>query len=391
MLLALALIGGLAIPSASHGQAQIKSMSWTEVNRLDANSLISRIASLGGMNPSGVSENELHVQDGKVMISSQGDGMAMIDFARDEFKIIDHASRSVIQGQMSSAAEMMLELSTGMLDSARSLIASSGGPGMMAGAQTGQSMSFRVYTHRNVARRMIGSHETDVHYVVVQTEMEPPPGTERPAPSRDSVSSTAFMWFINELWESKDLPSEADLFSESELYEMLLESGLMDIANAGGTSSDPAASFGFLDSWSPGMGQAMYAMMEEVAQFEGNILRSVISMSMTPVGVVLDLPEIETMVEADPSISSANPSIGGVVRGALGGLLGRGRPQAQDSPDPDPNYTPFFRMTSTREDFRFWEWEGDMVSEINAQIEGYKVQSMEEMMEQAMRGVPPGR
>lgn len=380
MLLALALMGGMAVPEASHGQAQIKSMTWTEESKLDASGLVSQLVRFGGMSPAGPRESHMHVQDGRFLISGDDNTVVMFDFEGDEFQIIDHESRSVMHGKLSTMPELTKEMVENIrvhLDSSPDL-----SEAMRQTPEQGVSMTFDVNTHRRVRSERIGEYSADVHYVVVETTSDrAPDGAPSAEPTR--------IWIVNALWESHDAPTEAQLLAELEM-SVLSDSNLMGMADMFGESADPMAAFGLLDAWIPGMGQALAEMGQATSEFDGTILRSVIAVSTSPPGQQVAFPEFEAMITSEQGESSGGPSVGGAVRGALGGLLGR-RAQAQESPQQASPYTRHMRLTSNRENYRYWTWQGDVVGDLRQKIQGYSVQSFEEMLEEARRSIPTNR
>lgn len=375
VLTALVLAGGMTVPRTSFGQSptQIKSMTWTEVNQLDANSLISQLARLFGMVGPVVKESQLHVQGGSVLINGDDDAVSVIDIERGELLMIDHSNRSVLRADLAALPELTVE----MIESFRSNEAGEMAAELeaMRAEGGGVSIDFTVTTHANARRERIGEFPADVHYVVVQADMHAPPtGAHSEGPTT--------LFLVNEIWETHAVPSEAAFFEEFGM-NVAFDPRLMELASTTGGTSDPMAAFGILDAWSPGMGDAMFEMMEQAEQFTGTILRSVIAVSLTPFGTKVDIPDLERMIAMDPEASSALSVARSAARGALGGLMGRGR-QAPSSPDPDPPYTPYLRMMSTRENLKYWVWEGDVLGQLMESIEGYQVQSLEELMRQVM-------
>lgn len=373
--IALVIAGLLVIPAPSFAQSptQIRSMTWTEVNELDAHSLISQLARLVGVDSRSVKEMQLHTQGKSVMISGDGIAASIFNLDDGELLMINHPDRSVIRVDL----ETLPQLTGEMVDSVNRQFNENSLMAELEAARNAGEIDFTVKTHANARRGQIGEHATDIHYVVVQADMKAPPA--------GTSSGPVTLYIINELWETDAVPSEASFFKEFAM-NVAMDPQLMELANMTG-ASDPGAASAILETWAPGIGEAMAQMSEQAEQFTGTILRSVIAVSLTPFGTPVALPDLEQMVAMDPEASTATSMVKSAVQEALGGLPlgglfgGKGK-QAPSSGDPAPPYTPYLRMISTRENISYREWEGDVLGQFMAGITGYRAQSLEDVMKQ---------
>lgn len=369
ILLALILAWAGTVPSVAAGQT--RSLTWTQVNEVDAHSMMSMVVSLMGMGDPVVTRSATHVQGGSVMIQETGQSASIIDLDSGEMLMIDHAQRSVIRADLATLPDLAEEV----IGSVREDFA--GDPELQAqwnamqAQGSGVSMDFDVTVHPNVRSENIGPYQTNVHYVVVQADMQAPPMSPE-------AGQMASLYFVTELWETQDVPTEGEIFAELG-GNIAGDPRLRELASV--TTPDPLAGFGMLDSFSPGLGAAMLTMANAMEQFNGTILREVSAVSLTPVGTVLALPDLEALIASDPEASTAMSVMGSALRGALGGVFGGGG-GAASSPDPSPNYTPYLRILSTREDLAYTESDEDVLGALLDRIEGYRVQELSELISQ---------
>lgn len=381
--LATILLGAIALPGAL--AAQTTSLTWTEVSRVDASSMLAPVLRMAGVGDPVESRHALHLQGG-ALIQVTDNAVGVVDLDAGLVMAIDHEQGTVITMTFEEVAAF-----TGQLVDMFSQTMNAMGPEMLAAQeQMAAGMGDIQYALNAWASGLtgdFGGFDAAQHFVTLGMEMGQ--GFQGVG-----AGGGGQLFVVSEIWETDQFPTEEELFGEWGL-RVAADPGLIEVAQSMNESGGSIS--GALAMWDPGLAQAMIAMTEAIEGIGGTTVQEAMVIAMSspddapPVGDVLEQGIIDELLAWDPGSSGGGgggmPGLGDIAAGALGGFFGGGgggdsdQDADQDAVTPG-GMTPLVRIVTDRENLSYEETNDDVLGTLNQQIEDYTVQSLQDLMGQ---------
>lgn len=364
----------LIVPTALG--AQTRSLTWTEISRMEAPGSLGLILRMTGGGGQTESRGSLHLQ-GTTLIQEYDEAAFIADIEQGRWTTIDHEERTVTTLTIDEMGQLSEEMVASMKASAENQETAAELERSRQEAQA--EFSFRVSSESSGRRERIGSYSATQHYVIGEVEVTAVPEGVEETPEGGR------MYFLTELWQTQDVPEEREIYeawAQAIASDPATRAMVEEMGEAAGRATSGIALA--LTAWDPNVGAGLSEIAEATEDLQGTTVRSVVTVAVVPLGVE---PDREALQSWQPS--SMGSALGGAVTGAarealrgLGGMLG-GRNRA---PEPEPQAAAatqaLFRMTTTREDLAYRESNDDVVGALQARIADYRVVTYEDLSRQ---------
>lgn len=380
----------LSVTGTTTVEAQTRSLSWTETTRMEVPGSLGLILRMTGAGDPITTRSAMHLQ-GNVLIQEADQITVVTDLDAGKWINVDHEARTYttmtfedLQRMSEQAmAEMQAAAAQGSAD------AQAAQEELRRSQEEAQAeIVFRISAESTGERQRVGGVNASQHFIIAEFEATSVPEGVEEEPEGGS------MYFLTELWQTSDVPGEEEMLQEwaralssnAELREMVL--GMMESAQETG---DILATS--LAAWNPQVSAGIAELAEQMEDFEGTTVRSVLTVAMVPLGTT---PDRAALLAWQPSAGmnvggavagAARAAVADAARGALGGLgrglLGGGGRNRDPEPEPQaaqPRVQALMRMTTDRSDIAYRESSEDVLGALNARIADYREITLADLM-----------
>ncbi len=367
--------------------AQTRSLSWTETTRMEVPGSLGLILRMAGAGDPITTRSAMHLQ-GNALIQETDETTVVTDLDAGRWITVDHQARTYTTMTFADLQRMseqaMVEMQTAAAQANADVQASR--EELRRSQEEAQAeINFRISAESTGQRQRIGGVDASQHFIIAEFEATSVPEGVEEEPEGGS------MYFLTELWQTSDVPGEEELLQEwaralasnAELREAVY--GMMESAQE--TGDIMATS---LAAWNPQISAGMAELAEQMEDFEGTTVRSVLTIAMVPLGTTPDRAELlawqpSAGINVGGAVAgAARGAVADAARGALGGL-GRGLLGGRNAdPEPEPAAQPrvqaMMRMTTDRSDVAYRESSEDVLGALNARIADYREITLADLM-----------
>jgi hypothetical protein len=324
-----------------------------------------------------------------VLIQGDDDHTVVMNLDERRWLSIDHTSRTYLTFSFDELAEMSQEMMASIQEASASEAEREARSAREELDEIQAEIQFRVSAEATGQRQRIGSVNAVRHIITTEFEATAvPDGVDEP----DGGS----MVFVTELWQTADVPT-ADAMYEQWAQQLASDPALRAIAE----SMTPAAESGdeavaeALSQWDPQVAAGILQLADAIATLEGTTVRIATGVALVPLGAELDRDELLAWQPASmgdqlragaggAARQAASEAARGAVRGLSRGLPGRGNrdPEPEPAAVEAPVVRPLVRLTTSRDDIAYREWNEDVLGALNARIVDYRATTLQELKQQ---------
>ncbi len=396
-LVALTALSVASLLPVSPAEAQVRSMTWTQVTQVEMPGTLGAVLRVTGALDERRSEHAIHIH-GRTMRQDDGSTSVIFDAEGRRFITIDHDQQTYMEVTFEESVELaremgelMAEARAGADDALREAEAERDealAELRRAMDEMEETMNFSLRSEATGERRSFGEFSAERHVIIGEVE-----ATGEIEGMEDAEGGS--LAFVVELWQSQDFPDEA-AFMEEWATALAEDPAMQALAADFAEALEPVTGESgaeLLAVWDPRIAAGVKRMAEAMESLDGTTLASRTVIAVVEPGASLDQSELIAWEPAsmgdqlragagEAARGAAQEAARGALRGLTRGVLGRGGDEPEAAEEA-PRVRPLVSIRSARENPLFQTSSAAGENPLFGELDSYRPISLADLIREA--------